>query len=144
MKMTIKELKELFNGIVENTKELAENEFGIKLNKKDINELNGLLKPKVDNLIVNGFKLQPLVGTECYWNEDIEKQFKELIVKHNLWEIKGQFRVQWVLSTETKGRVHVSTFRIKGTRRMEKDITFNFPQNRLVNHLTGETKPLWK
>lgn len=142
MKITLKELKELFNGITEGTKELAKKEFGMELDEKDMNELNDLMKPLTNSLIIKGLRLEPLVGTECYWNEEVEKSFKELILKHNLLEINGQFRVQQVLPTETKGRVHVSTFRIKGTGRKQVDITFNFPLNRLTNHLTGETKLL--
>lgn len=96
----------------------------------------------------NGYlPIKPLVGYDKWKMIDIFEEFYDLvkiIEKFHLENITGVFRVQRVLPTETKGRIHTSTFRIKGTRRTEKDITFNFPQNRLVNHLTGETKELYK
>ena len=91
--------------------------------------------------------IKGLVGWDNFTQEEIFTALRDLAImvnRHKLDEIKGIFRVQRVPLSETKGRVHVSTFRIKGTRGKKIEITFNYPMNRIVNHITGETIEMYK
>ena len=91
--------------------------------------------------------IKGLVGWDNFTQEEILNELRDLARMthfHGLDEIKGIFRVQRVPLSETKGRVHVSTFRIKGTRGKKIEITFNYPMNRIINHITGETKEIYK
>lgn len=91
--------------------------------------------------------IKGLVGWDNFTQEEIFNALRDLAImvnRHKLDEIKGIFRVQRVPLSETKGRVHVSTFRIKGTRGKKIEITFNYPMNRIVNHITGETIEMYK
>ena len=91
--------------------------------------------------------IKGLVGWDNFTQEEIFNALRDLakmVHFHGLDEIKGIFRVQRVPLSETKGRVHLSTFRIKGTRGKKIEITFNYPMNRIVNHITGETREIYK
>ena len=91
--------------------------------------------------------IKGLVGWDNFTSEEICYELYDLakmVHRHKLDEIKGIFRVQRVPLSETKGRVHVSTFRIKGTHGKKIEITFNYPMNRITNHITGETKEIYK
>lgn len=96
----------------------------------------------------NGYlPIKPLVGYDEWKIIHVFEEFYDLakiIEKLHLENITGTFRVQKVPIFETKGRVHVSTFRIGGTHGRKSIITFNYPQNRWTNHLTGETREIYK
>ena len=108
--------------------------------------------PKNERNIFVPFKnrylpIKPLVGYDEWKIIDIFNEFYDLvkiIEKFHLENITGIFRVQRVPIFETKSRVHVSTFRIGWTRGRKSVITFNYPQNRWTNHLTGETREIYK
>ena len=110
---------------------------GCKLSKKNTSDWNDS-----PYLTIKG-----LVGWDNFTQEEICNELRDLariLHWHNLDEIKGIFRVQRVPLSETKGRVHVSTFRIKGTRGKKIEITFNYPMNKIINHVTGEAKELYE
>lgn len=91
--------------------------------------------------------IKGLVGWDNFTQEEIFNALRDLARMthlHGFDKIKGIFRVQRVPLSETKGRVHVSTFRIKGTRGKKIEITFNYPMNRVINHITGEIKEMYK
>ena len=96
----------------------------------------------------NGYlSIKPLVGYDEWKMINIFKEFYDLvkiIEKFHLENITGVFRVQRVPIFENKSRVHVSTFRIKGTRSKKIEITFNYLMNKIINHITGETREIYK